>query len=145
MQMWKETQTKCTLVTSNFIIHPQIVIFSVFKMANLSPYLLQSLAIAGDCYVLVVLFPMVAPCNRADDYIFALWFLLLPLFSSPNLSHRRLDVYHTSTHCVALCANFGCRSETCCTRLAENTGRKTSPKIAIWAPSHKFVGLYLRN
>jgi len=26
-------------------------------------------------------------------------------------------------------------------RLAENTGRKKSPKIAIWAPSHNFVGL----
>jgi len=25
-------------------------------------------------------------------------------------------------------------------RLAENTGRKNSPKIAIWAPSHNFVG-----
>jgi len=24
------------------------------------------------------------------------------LFSSPNLSHRRLDVYHTSAHGVAL-------------------------------------------
>jgi len=33
----------------------------------------------------------------------------------------------------------------CCTLLAENTGRKKSPKIAISAPSHKFVGLYLRN
>jgi len=33
----------------------------------------------------------------------------------------------------------------CCTRLAENTGRKKSPKIAISAPSHNFVGLYLRN
>jgi len=30
-------------------------------------------------------------------------------------------------------------------RLAENTGRKKSPKIAIWAPSHKLVGLYFRN
>jgi len=29
-------------------------------------------------------------------------FLLLILFSSPNLSRRRLDVYHTSTHGVAL-------------------------------------------
>jgi len=39
-------------------------------------------------------------------------------------------------------------SETCYTRLAENTGRKKSPKnpkIAIWAPSNNFVGLYLRN
>jgi len=28
----------------------------------------------------------------------------------------------------------------CCTRLAEITGRKKSPKIAICAPSHNFVG-----
>ena len=33
-------------------------------------------------------------------------------------------------------------SEICCTRLAKNTGRK---KIAILAPSHNFVGLYLRS
>jgi len=52
------------------------------------------------------------------------------LFSSPNLSRRRLDVCHTSTHGVSgLSANLGCRSETCCTPLAENTGRKKSPKI----------------
>jgi len=42
-------------------------------------------------------------CNRAGRYIFALWFLLsFFLFSSPNLSRRTLDVYHTSTHGVAL-------------------------------------------
>ena len=35
-----------------------------------------------------------------------------------------------------------CRSEMCCTRLAENTGCK---KFAICAPSHNFVGLYLCN
>ena len=51
---------------------------------------------------------MVALCNRADHYIFALlflsyFFLLLSFFlSSPNLSGRGLDVYHTSTHGVAL-------------------------------------------
>ena len=50
---------------------------------------------------------MVAIWNRADHYIFALWFLLLSSFfflfiSSPNLSGRRLDVCHTSTHGVAL-------------------------------------------
>jgi len=33
----------------------------------------------------------------------------------------------------------------CCTPLTENTGRKKSPKIAIWAISHNFVRLYLRN
>jgi len=46
---------------------------------------------------------MVALCNRADHYIFALWFLsFFFFFSSPNLSGRRLDVYHTSTDGVAL-------------------------------------------
>ena len=47
---------------------------------------------------------MVALCNRADHYIFALWFLsiYLLLFSLPSLSGSRLDVYHTSTHDVAL-------------------------------------------
>ena len=51
---------------------------------------------------------MVALCNRADHYIFMLWFVLLSsssssfFFSSPNLSGRRLDVYHTLAHGVAL-------------------------------------------
>jgi len=42
-------------------------------------------------------------------------------------------------------ANLECRSETCCARLAVNTGRKNDAKIAIWAPSHNFVALYLRT
>jgi len=42
-------------------------------------------------------------------------------FSSLNLSGRRLDVYHTW---YGLSANLECRSEMCCTRLAENTGCK---------------------
>jgi len=33
----------------------------------------------------------------------------------------------------------------CCTRLAEIQDAKKSPKIAIFAPSHNFVGLYLRK
>jgi len=41
--------------------------------------------------------------NRADHYIFILWFLVIYfLFSSPNPSRRRLDVCHTFTHGVAL-------------------------------------------
>jgi len=51
---------------------------------------------------------MAALCNRGH-YIFALWFLSIYLsilfyllLSSLNLSGRRLDVYHTSTHRVAL-------------------------------------------
>ena len=68
---------------------------------------------------------MVALCNRETIYIFMLFLLLLLLwspyvigrpyifsscffllsssfFSSPNLSRRRLDVYHTSAHGVVL-------------------------------------------
>jgi len=51
-----------------------------------------------------------------------------------------LPYFHTW---CGLSANLRCRSETCCARLAENTGRKNSPKIVIWAPSHNFVGLYI--
>jgi len=49
-------------------------------------------------------FFMAALCNRAGlaVYIFILSFVLLSFFSSPNLSGRRLDVCHTSTHGVAL-------------------------------------------
>jgi len=78
-----------------------------------------------------------------DHYIFALWFLSFFFFSSPNLSGRRLDTYHTSTHGVALVQmkNAGLK------RAASLTIQdpKKSQKIAIWAPSHKFVELYLRN
>ena len=49
-----------------------------------------------------ILLVMVALWNRADHHIFALWFLLSFFLSSPNLSRRRLDVCHTSTHGVAL-------------------------------------------
>ena len=52
-------------------------------------------------YVIV----MAALWNRAGHYIFAhkIYIFLLPsFFSSPNLSSQRLDVYHTSTHGVAL-------------------------------------------
>ena len=46
---------------------------------------------------------MAALWNRAGHYIFVLCFLLsFYLFSSTILSLRRLDVYHTSTHGVAL-------------------------------------------
>jgi len=46
---------------------------------------------------------MAALCNRAGHYIFALWSsIFFFFFSSPNFSGRRLDVYHTSTHGVAL-------------------------------------------
>jgi len=42
-----------------------------------------------------------------------------------------------------LSANLGCRSEMCCTRLAENTGLKNRQKLAICAPSHNLSGCIL--
>ena len=50
---------------------------------------------------------MAALCNRAGHYIFALWFLLSKLIYLSSIFFPRLiltvaDVYHTSTHGVAL-------------------------------------------
>jgi len=54
----------------------------------------------GLSFLLII---MVALCNRADLYVFVLSFLSsFFFFSLPNLSGRRLDVYHTSTHGVTL-------------------------------------------
>jgi len=56
------------------------------------------------------------------------FFLSSSFVSSPDLSGRRLDVYlpYLYTWC-GLGANLECRSEMCCTRLAENTGCKKWP------------------
>jgi len=72
-----------------------------------------------------------------------LWFVLS--FSSPNLSRRRLDVCHTSTHGVALVriSDAGLKPAACGSLKTQDA--KEPPKIAIWAPSHNFVGLYLLN
>ena len=42
------------------------------------------------------------PCVADADIIFCSCGYFLPVFSSPNLSGRTLDVCHTSTHGVAL-------------------------------------------
>jgi len=70
---------------------------------------------------------MAALRSRYGDHIFALWFLpsFFLLFSSPNLSRRRVDVYHTSTHGVA---NLRCRSEMCCMRSLEIQDAKNDAK-----------------
>ena len=86
---------------------------------------------------------MVAIWNRADHCIFALW--LLSFFSSPNLSGRRLDVYHTSTHGVALVRIWNACLKCAARGSLKIQDAKKLPKIAIWAPPHNFVGLYLHN
>jgi len=89
---------------------------------------------------------MAALCNRAGHYIFALWFpssSFFFFFSSPHLSGRRLDVYHTSEPDVALVRiqNAGLK---CAARGSlEIQDAKMMQKIVNCAPSHNFVGLYL--
>jgi len=67
------------------------------------------------------------------------------LFSSPNLSRRRLDVCHTSTHGVALVRIRDAGLKCAARGSLKIQDAKKSPKIAAWAPSHKFVGLYIGN
>jgi len=82
---------------------------------------------------------MVALCNRADHYIFALWFLCVNkyyylltyffLLFFPRLISAAVDWCLPYLHAwCGLSTNLRCRSETCCTWLAENTGRKTVAK-----------------
>jgi len=64
----------------------------------------QTVAHLSNCWALV----MATLYSRCGHYIFAVWFLLsffLSFFSSPSLSSHRVDVYHTSTHGVALLRN----------------------------------------
>jgi len=58
----------------------------------------------ADHYIFMLWFVTVALCNRADHYILRSFYLLLSFFfySSPNLSGRMLDVYHTLTYGVVL-------------------------------------------
>jgi len=89
---------------------------------------------------------------------FSLWFLLsssfyLSFFSSPNLSRCRLDVCNTSIHgClqyfihgVALVTIYDADLKCAAHGSLEMQDPKNCQKFAIWAPSHNFVGLYLRN
>jgi len=75
---------------------------------------------------------MVALLNRADHYIFVLWFLLLSSFFFPRLILAVADwMSAILAHMMwpYSSVNLGWRSETCCTWLAENTGRKNSPSV----------------
>ena len=109
----------------------------------------SSLNHPSSCYISVsaatlgaVLF-MVALWNRADHCIFVLWFLsIFFFFSSPNLSGRTLDVYHTW---CGLSANLEFRSEMRCTWLAENTGHKKVAKNCYLGTIAQSCLAYLRN
>jgi len=74
---------------------------------------------------------MAALRSRCGHYIFALWFLLSSFFPSPNLSSRTLDVYHTSTHGVALVrvSNAGLKRAACSSlEMQDPKNRQKIPK-----------------
>ena len=71
---------------------------------------------------------MAALRSRCGHYIFVLWFLLLFLAYFQPSHIGWLPYFHTW---CGFSANLGCRSETCCMRLAENTGTKNCQKFAI--------------
>ena len=88
---------------------------------------------------------MAALHSRCEHYIFLLFLPSTFLYSSSNLRRRRLDIIPYFDTWCGRSANLECRSETCCALLAGNAGPKKRQKVAIWAPSHNFSVLYLRN
>jgi len=85
------------------------------------------------------------PCVADADIIFSscfFFFFLLSsfFFSSPNLRHRRLDVYHASRHGVALVRIWNAGLKRAARGSLEMQEAKNRQKFAIYAPSHIFVG-----
>ena len=94
---------------------------------------------------------MAALRNRCGHYIFPCCFFYLLLFSSiffissPNLSRRKWDVCHTSTHGVALVRIYDAGVKHAARGPLKIQDEKWLKKIAICAPSNNFFGLSLRN
>ena len=78
---------------------------------------------------------MAALCNRAGHIY----------FHPPNLSGRRLDICHISTHGVALVRIWDAGLKRAARGSLEMQDAKNRQKVAICARSYNFVGLYLRN
>ena len=81
--------------------------------------------------VVVVVVVMVALCNRQTIIVLPcnFYLLLLLLLFIPRLISAAADWMSTILlHMAWPSANLRCRSETCCTRLAANTGRKKVAK-----------------
>jgi len=74
---------------------------------------------------------MAALRSRCGHYIFALWFLsffFLSIFFLAESQRSEIGCpQYLHTWCGLNSANLERMSEMCCTRLAENTGRKKSP------------------
>jgi len=82
---------------------PQSIASSLFKL-HASQSFAQPLSMSSLVYLLVWSPPphLWSPYVIGKPYIFSSCFFLSSFFCSPNLSSRRLDVYHTSAHSVVL-------------------------------------------
>ena len=94
--MWQEIGRSCGLVRSCPRPSSRIII-------PLSEYVLPLWSTEYFCQILCWLWsPYVIGQTIIFSSCFFFFLLLLSFFSSPNLSGRRLDVYHTLAHGVAL-------------------------------------------
>ena len=73
MQMSKKTQTNCILNRLNFVTHPQILIFSVFQIAILSPYWLQIKFSMSLCFT-YLLMPSICGIGNSSQQTLLQWF-----------------------------------------------------------------------
>jgi len=67
-----------------------------------SLFMQVTLFYTANCLYIIFFIFLWSPYVIGRPYIFSSCFFLLSFFSSPNLSGRRLDVYHTLAHGVAL-------------------------------------------
>jgi len=79
---------------------------------------------------------MVTQWNRADRYIFAVWFLSSIFFFFAWSQLPQIGCLPYFDAWCGFSANLECRCEICCKRLAGNTGHKKWCKNAMWALSH---------
>jgi len=127
----------CLLFMSVLLCNACVCHATILIKGNLLTYLHEHSSYSNSDKSIQCMWPrvnMAALWNRAGHYIFALWFLLssssmfyLLVFSSPNpyTVADWMSAYFLHTWCD-FSANLRCRSETCCTRLAANTGRKNT-------------------
>ena len=98
MQYWEDMQS-----VRRFCYSDNIAPIAKCQQVLLLALCLVVVVVAADNGTAVLVF-MAALCNRGPLYFCPVvsFFFLSSFFSSPNLSGRRLDVCHTSTHGVAL-------------------------------------------
>jgi len=107
-----------------FLIHIIIVAAAAAAMPVLCVRIVIMADLRSRCghYIFILSFFFSSPFYFYPA-VSSFFFLFFPRLISA-VADWGLPYFHTW---CGLSANLGCRSETCCTRLAENTGRKKSP------------------